>query len=339
MELAKTPLDWYLDDGINLIMINDWCRNNFFEQSLKDAVADKNCIEVGFGTGLLSILALKHGAKHIVAFESDYDRYNLGLSIVEKLNLQDKIDLVHERYSHTHAATADVLFTETLDKTIWGEGLFNSIPRQKSMTMIPDQCFVNLSVIPVSQSLIDRLMINEHDPDIFNPLVDIDHRFVDYINEIIDDQWRDRKNLDSIATVRKRWAKLSAKKTAGLINVHNFPHEIINLYDKIITSASNEQAHYRVDLVEQNITILDANGARCSALDFDQPEICMDLDLSKSASPAVLVVFRPGICYKGHTLFLDRCESWGLPGSKIYRAPYGKITVSHDMSTNQLSFQ
>ena len=177
MSLLQKNLNWYLDDGINLVMINDYLRNSFFEKSFINTVAGKNCIDVGFGTGLLSILALKHGAKHITAFESNVDRYDFGVAMIHALNLEDKIHLINERYCHTSSVECEVLFSETVCSTLWGEGFLNSIPRHRSINIIPGQCFVEFLVIPVSEALANRLMINEHDPDIFDPLVDVDQRF------------------------------------------------------------------------------------------------------------------------------------------------------------------
>ena len=53
-------LDWNNNDGIYLPMINDAIRNQFYEKIIAKAVNGKSCTDVGFGTGFLSILALKH---------------------------------------------------------------------------------------------------------------------------------------------------------------------------------------------------------------------------------------------------------------------------------------
>lgn len=333
----KKSLNWYLDDGINLVMINDWVRNNFFEQSMINTVMGKNCVDVGFGTGLLSILACKHGAKHITAFESDVDRYELGSAIIEELNLQDKIQLINDHYFHAYPTDAEVMFTETLSGDIWGEGLLDSIPRHKAITMIPDQCFAYFLAIPVSTALIDRMMIQEHDPDIFNPLVDIDNRFVDLINGIIDDTWRDKKNLDSIAKVRQHWQDISSRRQIKKINLCSLPREVRDIYERIITSAPIGKTYYRVNFTNRTVETSDANGVRIVPLNFENPQISLNIDLSAYHSPAILLVCRPGISYKKQTLMLDRCENWGLPQCQIYQHPYNKITVTHDMITGQLN--
>ena len=69
-------IDWYNHDGVNLSMINDFMRNQFYDRVLSKHVTNQNCTDVGFGTGLLSMIALKHGATHVRAFEVDYHRYH-----------------------------------------------------------------------------------------------------------------------------------------------------------------------------------------------------------------------------------------------------------------------
>ena len=107
-------IDWHNHDGVNLGMINDFMRNQFYDRILSRYVKDQDCTDIGFGTGLLSMLALKHGARHVRAFESDRDRYQLGCKIIEQLNLTDWIELINERYDHSYQPTP-VTFTETVN--------------------------------------------------------------------------------------------------------------------------------------------------------------------------------------------------------------------------------
>mgnify|MGYP000270922000 CR=1 FL=1 len=62
-------IDWHNHDGVNLGMINDFMRNQFYDRILSRYVANQRCTDIGFGTGLLTMLALKHGAEHVQAFE------------------------------------------------------------------------------------------------------------------------------------------------------------------------------------------------------------------------------------------------------------------------------
>jgi hypothetical protein len=120
-------IDWELDNGVFLPMIFDVPRNQFYDNVLRDKVQGRECIDVGFGTGLLSLLALKHGATHITAYEFTYERFQLGLHIIKSLGLTDKITLLNERFSDsTYAKFQDqnpVVFHEVIDYNIWKEGV------------------------------------------------------------------------------------------------------------------------------------------------------------------------------------------------------------------------
>ena len=115
-------VDFENHNGVYLPMINDVARNQFYDSILHE-VQDQDCIEIGFGTGFLSMLALKHGARSIVAYESDPERYQLGCEVIKILKLQDRITLLNQRYTHDCNHNATVIFTETVDDNIWGEGI------------------------------------------------------------------------------------------------------------------------------------------------------------------------------------------------------------------------
>lgn len=106
-------------------MISDKKRNQFYEQILQSSVAGKNCIDVGFGSGILSFLALKHGAKHITAFEVNPDTYLLGEYLIKKLKLENYITLHNTAFDEKYIEKEhDILFHELLDCNLWGEGVF-----------------------------------------------------------------------------------------------------------------------------------------------------------------------------------------------------------------------
>ena len=50
-------------------------------------------LEIGFGTGFLSMLALKHGARSIVAYESDINRYQLGCEVIKILKFIENFQM------------------------------------------------------------------------------------------------------------------------------------------------------------------------------------------------------------------------------------------------------
>lgn len=177
-------IDWHNHDGVNLGMINDFMRNQFYDRIISRYVRDQLCTDIGFGTGLLSMLALKHGAKHVRAFESDADRFELGKEIIEQLKLSDRIELINERYDNSYQPTP-VTFTETVNGNLWWEGLWNSLPRDEKSIFLPGEYFLELWAVEVPESFAQGLCRPGSTQQYFSPGVDIDPKFRKTVNQLI----------------------------------------------------------------------------------------------------------------------------------------------------------
>jgi hypothetical protein len=176
-------IDWHNHDGVNLGMINDFMRNQFYDRILSRYVADQRCTDIGFGTGLLTMLALKHGAQHVQAFESDTDRYQLGCEIIRQLKLQDRIELINERYDHNYKPRS-VTFTETVNGNLWWEGLWNSLPRGRETVFLPGTYFLEMWAVEIPESFARGLCRAGQSQSCFNPGVDLDFEFVSVVNSL-----------------------------------------------------------------------------------------------------------------------------------------------------------
>lgn len=177
-------IDWHHHDGVNLPMIKDFMRNQFYDRILKRYVGGQECTDIGFGTGLLSMIALKHGAKHIRAFESDSDRYQLGREIIQHLGLGDQIELVHGRYSRKDQLTP-ITFTETVNGNLWWEGLWNTLPSDTNTVFLPGEYFLEIWAVVVPEKFAQGLCRNAIEQPYFNPGIDIDTTFINVINQYI----------------------------------------------------------------------------------------------------------------------------------------------------------
>lgn len=176
-------IDWHNHDGVNLGMINDFMRNQFYDVIISRYVQDQHCTDIGFGTGLLSMLALKHGAKHIRAFESDYDRFQLGTEIIKQLKLNDRIELINERYDNSYQPTP-ITFTETVNGNLWWEGLWNSLPRDEKSIFLPGEYFLEIWAVEVPRSFAEGLCVPGESQAFFDPGVDVDPAFVSLVNSL-----------------------------------------------------------------------------------------------------------------------------------------------------------
>jgi hypothetical protein len=293
-------VDFENHDGVYLSMLNDVARNQFYDQILTE-VRDQHCVEIGFGTGLLSMLALKHGARSIVAYESDPDRYRLGSEVIKVLKLQDRITLINQRYDHTCKHEQTVVFTETVDDNIWGEGLYNSLPRQPGQRFLPGRYFLEIYAIPISANIASSL-IQAHEKNHFSPGVDIDSRFVSYVNLLLS----------------KKYNKPIKSKTGlpdGVTELTPMP--------TYIEWATNNTYAGRY--------VFDANTPF-----VDDPIRQLRVDTAKQP---VLIVPRTGMQHGSKRLYLDTGH-WKPPANPaVINAPNSRVTVEHDFHTGKITYK
>jgi hypothetical protein len=141
-------------------MLTDKKRNQFYDTVFKEIVPNKNCIDVGFGTGILSLLALKHGAKFIRAYESNVERYELGLYIINKLGLADKIELVNQSFSSSCITSTDeLIFHEIIGAVLYSEGLRCTFNDQ--IPVCPAEYRTDFLLFEINQKEIESLKLSQ----------------------------------------------------------------------------------------------------------------------------------------------------------------------------------
>lgn len=118
--------------GLDISQITDKPRNRHYDEMIKSAVKDKVCADVGFGSGILTMMALKHGAKHVYAYEMHPSTYDFGKAIVEDIRASEyfrryrrpaeNVTFINERF--TGKEKVDIVIHEILMRSVWGEGLY-----------------------------------------------------------------------------------------------------------------------------------------------------------------------------------------------------------------------
>jgi len=93
--------------------VGDWVgddkqRNMFYAHMISQECPGKICYDVGVGNGLLTILALKHGAQHVYAFERDSATAEFFQNIVYGLNLQNKVTLIKDNFLLSNLASYNI---------------------------------------------------------------------------------------------------------------------------------------------------------------------------------------------------------------------------------------
>jgi hypothetical protein len=173
----------YLHLQHGLPMINDVVRNTFYKNILQET-KNKTCLEIGFGSGILSILALEAGASRIIAYEEDSETYALGQEVIQSLQLQDNIELINERFQADKISrhNVDCIFTETINHTLFGESMLDSV-NGNLPKILPNNYFLEVYAVPISLNYARRLINN--DTSICNPGIEITTLFSTTINKIL----------------------------------------------------------------------------------------------------------------------------------------------------------
>lgn len=315
-------IDFKNHDGVNLAMINDFMRNQFYDRVLTHRVHNQQCMDIGFGTGLLSVLALKHGAKHITAYESDYDRYQLGCKMLDMLQLTDQITLLNQRYTHDMGLSGiDVVFTETVNGNLWWEGLYNSVPRHPGAKFLPGQYFLEIHAQPIPESFALGLIEFCEDQYRFAPGIDMDDQFVSAVNFMVCKKY----NLP----IRSRQ---HVELNQGIVS---FTRQHSTVWGWIPFQRAVTQGH----CVDQYVFDIETSKINNQDIDFDRHEYTMYIDTSKWRNQTVLIVPRAGMQHRVDRMYLDTGH-WGPTEDPIIlHRPQGTLVITHNLQNGKITYK
>jgi len=139
--------------GRQIQMIFDQPRNQFYWELLKQS-KNKVCIDVGLGTGILTLMALHHGAKHVYAYEKNPSTFELGKYIIEEMGFSDRVTFVNENYNpkdHQHL-DIELIFHEIIGRNIWSEGIADTF-RGETTKIVPSYVTCNIRLAKGSVGL------------------------------------------------------------------------------------------------------------------------------------------------------------------------------------------
>ncbi len=111
-------------------MVNDQARNAAIETAIAALdLTGKTVFEIGAGSGLVALLFAKYGARHVYTCESNLNLAAVARTIVETSPFVDRITILPGSSSEVIdrkqvPSQPDVIFTETVDCGIVGEGFF-----------------------------------------------------------------------------------------------------------------------------------------------------------------------------------------------------------------------
>ena len=121
-------------------MLHDQERNQKYYIGLKTAINRKhevgeeaNVLDIGTGTGLLSMMAVKCGADSVTACEAFTPMAKCAMEIIQEIGFEDKIRLIHKRSTKMTVGKdgdmtkkANILVTEVFDTELIGEGALST---------------------------------------------------------------------------------------------------------------------------------------------------------------------------------------------------------------------
>ena len=177
--------------GLNIGMINNELRNKFYDELLKKCKG-KRCIEIGGGSGILTFLALKHGAKHVTCFEMDKKVYEVLSDVVSHCGMSDKVTLINEKFVSSRSIEKynlqgdDLIFHELFGSNMWndpGWPIRSTFDQKLSIPILPNKCMSDFYIIPLPE--VKKVKITQKIPE-FSPKVKLDPLFIDYYNFAID---------------------------------------------------------------------------------------------------------------------------------------------------------
>lgn len=132
---SKEKLDYYFDSyshyGIHEEMLQDQSRTKTYELSMirnPELFKDKVVLDIGCGTGILSIFAVRAGAKHVYAIE----KANIHLKASEIIHLnsyEDKITVINGKVEEIELPVekVDIIISEWMGYALLYEGMFDSV--------------------------------------------------------------------------------------------------------------------------------------------------------------------------------------------------------------------
>ena len=139
-------LDSRLVDRWHFAMVNDTARNRQFELAITNAVTpDSVVLDIGAGTGLLSMMAARAGARHVIACEANPVLAKVARDVIRNNGYSDRIRVINKPSQQLDPETdfpkntmPDVLVAEVFDTLVIGEGALATYAHARRYLLAPD---------------------------------------------------------------------------------------------------------------------------------------------------------------------------------------------------------
>ena len=124
-------------------MMNDTVRNDAYEKALKSALKNSGAVlDIGSGSGLLAMMAARHGASKVTTCEEVSMVAEKAKFIIKKNGFSEKIKVINKLSTNLvigeDLERADILVTEIFDNGLLGENAFMAIEHAKNHLLKPN---------------------------------------------------------------------------------------------------------------------------------------------------------------------------------------------------------
>lgn len=155
-------------------MLHDTERNQLYEMALKAAIVKMhskgkkaNVLDIGTGTGLLSMMAARHGADTIITCEAFKPMSDCAIKIIALNGYKDKIKVIPKRSTQLSVGPqgellerCNILVTEVFDTELIGEGALSTFSHahkellEKDCIVVPESATIFAQVVecPLAQN-------------------------------------------------------------------------------------------------------------------------------------------------------------------------------------------
>ncbi|KAM6440791.1 protein arginine N-methyltransferase 9 isoform 1-T2 [Liasis olivaceus] len=130
----------------HFIMLNDSNRNLLYQKAIQKAVHSgyRSVLDIGTGTGILSMFAKKAGASSVYACELSKTMYELACEVLAANHLDEEIKLLHMKSLDIEIPEhiperVSLVITETVDAGLFGEGIVESLIHAWEHLLLPPE--------------------------------------------------------------------------------------------------------------------------------------------------------------------------------------------------------